>query len=311
MQSRSKEGESAEAKHAVRFLDQRETGRVASDRPENPLYPEGRWPDAIRKAPWRRWTVSARVRPSLLIIGTQKGGTTALFRYMRMHPHFVAPLRKEIHYFDYFHDRGPTWYRAHFPMRRRASCVTGEASPYYLVHPLAPQRVAGFDPDMKLIAILRDPVERALSHHAMAMRRGHESLSFEAAVEAEGRRTQGCEEALRNSPYYYHHGASHYSYLTRGRYAEQLEAWLKVFPRKNLLILKSEDLIADANRLMNRVFTFVGLQPCRLPTGRFEKLRSYQVDSDLRNRLDRYFEPDQARLQAFHDNSWNEEGCAP
>ena len=226
-----------------------------------------------------------------------------MFRHLRMHPLFLPPLRKEIHYFDFFHDRGLAWYLAHFPMRRAGSYVTGEASPYYMVHPMAPQRVAAFDPDMKLIAILRDPVERALSHHAMQRRKGHETLPFEAALDAECERVSGCEEAIRTGPYYYHYSASHHSYLSRGRYAEQLDAWLDVFPRENLLVLRSEDFVADADRLMNRVFAFIGLPSFRLPARPFCGQRTYSIDPALRNRIGRRFETDQARLQALFDST--------
>ena len=157
-----------------------------------------RWrrPGRMGRRLWMRLTVAARLRPSFLIIGAQKCGTTALLRALRLHPLVLAPVRKEIHYFDHGYDRGPRWYRSHFPARRGAAYVTGEASPSYLMHPLAPSRAAAFDPDMKLVAILRDPVERALSHHAMTTRKGQETLPFEAAVDAEAERLSGCRANL-------------------------------------------------------------------------------------------------------------------
>lgn len=250
---------------------------------------------------WRRLTAAARLRPTFLIIGAQKSGTSALFRYMLEHPLVLPPLRKEVHYFDFCHHRGPGWYRAHFPPRRPGAWMTGEASPSYMLHPLAPIRAAAFDPDLKLIAILRDPVERALSHHAMARRTGRDSLSFEDAVEAEPERLSDFEEALVSAPGNLHCSARRHSYLRRGRYAEQLEAWLAHFPRENLLLLRTEEFWADGNRTLNRVFAFLGLPPHRLPIPEYTGQRRYTIDPALRKRLERHFAEDQARLKALLD----------
>ena len=254
-----------------------------------------------RIGPWRRATARARLRPSFLLIGAQKSATTALFDLLTAHPHVTAPVCRSIHYFDDFHDFGPRWYRAHFPLDRGGSRITGEVSPSYLIHPLAPRRAAAFEPAMKLVAILRDPVERALSHHAMSTRKGRETLAFEAAVDAEPGRLAGIADAIADGPRYKRHSVRVHSYLRRGRYAQQLEAWLQHFPRENLLVLRTEDFWADRNRFVNRVYGFLGLPRFRLPVGAFTAQRRHSIDAALRRRLQRYFADDQARLEALYD----------
>jgi Sulfotransferase family len=114
---------------------------------------------------YRTLTGPLRGLPSVLIIGTAKGGTTSLFNYLAHHPDVVPPLGKEMHYFDMYYARGERWYRGRFPYeyRLRNGTLTLDASPYYLFHPLAPERAARLLPDAKLIALLRNPVDRPVA----------------------------------------------------------------------------------------------------------------------------------------------------
>src|SRR3954447_18625468 len=107
----------------------------------------------------RRPTARWRMVPDFLIIGAQRAGTTSLFHYLQRHPSVMQSSIKEVHYFDGSYNRGRRWYLSHFPLRRATSGgrITGEATPYYLFHPTVPTRVAVDFPDVKLIAILRDP----------------------------------------------------------------------------------------------------------------------------------------------------------
>src|SRR6188508_1226206 len=111
-------------------------------------------------------TAHLRQPPTFMIIGTQKGGTTSLHRYLDKHPDVTMALKKEVHFFDSFYFKGSDWYLAHFPLRSEAA-QTGEASPTYIFHPEAPRRVYDAFPQVKLIALLRNPVDRAYSHHQM------------------------------------------------------------------------------------------------------------------------------------------------
>src|SRR5437773_8026085 len=199
-----------------------------------------------RNALWTygRATSFARPLPDFLIIGAQKAGTTALYSYLRRHPHVTGPSWKEVSFFDRHYTRGEAWYRGNFPNVIRArGALVGEASPSYLFHPLAPERVAALVPDARLITLVRNPVDRALSHYHHEVALGREPLAFEEAIDAEPERTRGEEERLVGEPGYFSHAWWNYTYLARGRYAEQLERWLALFPPDQVLVLASYDLI--------------------------------------------------------------------
>ena len=248
------------------------------------------------QADYRQLTGRLRGLPSVLIIGTQKGGTTSLFNYMVQHPAVLAPLSKEVHYFDLNYQRGPTWYRARFPYTyqlRTGTSITLDASPYYLVHPLVPQRAAQQLPEVKLIALLRDPVDRAFSHYQHEIRGGRESLSFSDAIAAEAERLAGEEERVRDGRNYYSYNHHRYSYLLRGQYIEQLRRWMEHFPRAQLLVLQSEWLFRDPAAASSAVYQFLGLAPHRLQhykpflQGRYER----EMAAGLRASLAAHFEP--------------------
>jgi hypothetical protein len=123
---------------------------------------------------YRTATSRLRLLPNFIIIGSARSGTTSLYNYLVQHPGIAPALRKEVHFFDYNYQRGCSWYQGQFPTHpymhymqtiHRQAMITGEASPYYLFHPYVPQRVAQLLPEIKLIALLRNPIERAFSHY--------------------------------------------------------------------------------------------------------------------------------------------------
>ena len=184
------------------------------------------------------WATSGlRLLPDFMVIGAQRAGTTSVYRYLAQHPD-VAPVRlgKGVHYFDTDPDRSFSWYRGHFPLDpakvpgHRPS-VTGEGAPYYIFHPLALERMRKVLPDAKLIAILRDPVERAHSHWVHETARGFETLSFEDALLAEDDRLAGEEDRIVAEPGYYSFEHQHHSYVARGQYAPQIERMWTTYPR--------------------------------------------------------------------------------
>jgi hypothetical protein len=241
-------------------------------------------------------TSFARPLPDFLILGAQKAGTTALYAYLRWHPAITGPSWKEVSYFDRHYGRGTRWYRGHFPLRSRRRIV-GEASPGYLFHPLAPVRVRETVPNARLIVLVRDPVDRALSqyHHEVAL--GREPLSFEAALDAEADRTRGEAERMAHDPGYFSHAWWDYTYVARGRYADQLERWFEVFPREQLLVLASEELAADTETAYRRVLDFVGAPAHELAEyPRVYKQEYADMAAETRQRLAREFEAPNRRL---------------
>lgn len=191
-----------------------------------------------------------------------------------MHPSIIKPRTKEIHYFDRGYCRGASWYAEHFSRRfpdaalrsvRGGRCITGEASPSYLFHPLAPRRVAAMFPDARLIAILRNPIDRAYSHWRVAHRKGWDPLSFQQAVDAEPQRMAAQRARIESDPlaadiaFYWH------SYISRGYYAQQLDSWLEMFPKDRMLVLRSEDMFTDPGAVFARAIRFLGLRDWKPP----------------------------------------------
>lgn len=259
-----------------------------------------------RMSRFRVVTGPLRVLPDFVIIGAQKCGTSSLYRYLADHPSVAPAVGKEVHYFDWHFARGQWWYRGHFPTylhralhraRTGAQLITGEASPYYIVHPHAPRRLKTLIPRVKLIALLRDPVERTLSAYHHQARRGKESLSFVEAIDREPERLASEIERLARDATYNSFAHRRFSYLTRGRYAEQLEAWLREFPREQILILRSEEFFDQPAAVFARVVGFLGLrpwQPARFP--RFNAADYTDMEPAVRQRLLQYFAPYNERL---------------
>ena len=278
---------------------------------------------AIVKKAYRASTNWVRLMPDFIIIGAQKGGTTSLYNYLIAHPSIAPIYVKEPHFFDIYYHKGLVWYRSHFPTRlrqyyarhvQRMDLITGEASPYYLFHPLAAGRVATALPDVKLILVLRNPVDRAYSQYQHQVRQpGVEPLSFEEAIEREEERLAGEEEKLIRDPNYVSFNHRHYSYLARGRYIEQVTIWMKHFPKDQFLILKSEDLYSNPSAVLQETYRFLQV-PARTLKEEGEEYRQYNKASyskmkpETRRQLLEYFKPYNARLYEFLDRDfgWDE-----
>jgi len=181
--------------------------------------------------------------PDFIICGAQKGGTTALLKYLKQHPQIYMP-RQEMHFFSWYYDRGERWYAKHFRYNL-SLCIYGEKSPsyMYLDAGLVAKRMHETMPSVKLIFMLRDPVKRAYSEYWMLVLNGEEKLPFNEAVWREDR-----------------------DYLKRGFYAQQIREYLKYFGKENIMILISEDFRKNRERRMKEVFDFLGVEHIDLRT---------------------------------------------
>lgn len=257
---------------------------------------------------FRLATGSLRKRPDFLIVGAAKAGTTSLYFHLLEHPQIWAASRKEVHFFDVNYARGGRWYQSHFPLRSRMkSGLTGEASPYYLFHPHAAERIAASPDSPKIIVLLRDPVRRAYSHFQHHVRCNWEQLSFADAIVREAEVLPLELEKMRADSAY--HSVFHRlrSYVSRGCYAEQLQAYFVHLPRERILILRSEDFFADPQAIYSQVLRFLGIDQWRLDASRIYNIGRYEkgpIPDEAALRA--YFEPHNRDLYALigRDMGW-------
>lgn len=202
--------------------------------------------------PYYELTAPLRPLPNAVIIGGMKCGTTSLNAWLRDHPKVAFSSVKEIHFFDKQHDRGSRWYRTHFPLLETslgAQCVI-EATPSYLYRASdVAERMANLIPEAKLIAMLRDPVKRAISHYGHMVRNGKEDRPAEVALLSDF----GSNPNRPNA------------YKQRGLYAQQLAEFFRWFPRSQVMVIKSELFFANAADTYRSVQQFVNISEQPLP----------------------------------------------
>jgi hypothetical protein len=266
--------------------------------------------DRLIKSLMRKGLARVRELPDFIIIGAQRCGTTSLYEYLCEHPCIQPASKKEVHYFDLNYEKGHLWYQMQFPVRSgwlpgrfgRQCHATGEASPYYIYHPRVPRRVAELLPRVKLIALLRNPVERAYSHYHHLTQANLEHLPFEEAIAYERQRLWGESGRSGNEALEFGKNHQHYSYLSRGLYAVQLENWLQFFPRENIFILKSESFFADPQTQVSRVLQFLSLPDWRIRESiKYNRLEYPKMAPATREYLSGYFRSHNERLSALLD----------
>ena len=199
---------------------------------------------------------------NLLIIGAQKCGTTSLHEYLDLHPAISMSRDKEPNFYNWYFDRGLDWYGAQWP---EPAPVRGEASTDYTVHPIfpgVPERIRAVAPETKLVYLVRDPVDRMVSHYMHGYLTG---LFHEPAQELFSRPDIGDHDLV-----------------VRGLYAMQLEQFLEVFPRDQLMVVDQRDLLGERRATLRRVFSFLEVDPDFASPG-FE-VRHFQSEQAWRPR---------------------------
>lgn len=220
--------------------------------------------------PYFHLTSWARMLPKFFVIGVQKGGSTAMYRYLVDHPEIINSQNKGIFFFNnpLNYRKGMLWYRANFALRpyqwlynirHGVNAVTFDGTPDYFDADGAAERLYKHFPDSKLILLLRNPVERAYSCYQMARRFGYECLSFEEALELEETRLAEEGKYAPTHPYY-SYVYERLTYKKRGVYINYIKKWKDLYGDK-LLVFKSEDLNEHTKEILAQVYDFLGLQP--------------------------------------------------
>lgn len=208
---------------------------------------------------FRQITGGNRMKPSFMIVGAQKAGTTSLYKYLAQHSAIKPTLLKEVHYFDLNYDKPVSWYQSFFPLKKKNNSITGEASPYYMFHPYAIKRIAEYNPNMKIIVLLRDPASRAISHYYHEVRLGREKLTMREAFDRETSRLEGELEKIKNDSNYVGSNYQRYSYKSRGLYINQIEEIKKYFKEDNIKIIDSKDFFKQTKVTVNDTLNFLGM----------------------------------------------------
>lgn len=264
-------------------------------------------------------TSGLRLMPSFLVVGGQRCGTTSIFKALSEHPEVVRPpVEKGIDYFTLHYFRSMAWYQSHFALtavararsRTRRAPVAFEACTYYMFHPFALERVATDMPDVKLVAVLRDPVERAFSAYKHELARGYETEpDFTRALELEDSRLDGEVERMQNDLHFESHAHRHQAYRRRGQYAEQLERAFALFPKEQIHVLESESFFATPQAEYDRLTDFLGLS--RFSPDRFDQHNARPgppMPAAARSLLEEHYQLHERRLADLlgHEPAWTQ-----
>jgi len=231
-----------------------------------------------------------------IIMGTQKGGTTALGINIGKHPDIYIdispdPFKSEIHFFDLNWKKGIKWYKNHFNYSKR---MVGEKTPDLMYLDYTFPLIQSVNPYIKIILILRDPIERAFSSWKLITKYFDEKRTFEQAITDELNIITNKLDKNENITFF---SASKH-YLRKGLYYKQIEKILRWFPRDNILILISEDVIKDMNKEYNKVYDFLNIEPY---TGKYDMYfvsdDVSKIDINLYNKLINFYKSDVKKLE--------------
>lgn len=258
------------------------------------------WDDETAEDAAPESPLGAGVRVNFVIVGAMKAGTTALDSFLAQHPDICTSPLKETHFFAtdmvFEGDGEPdyTWYHCFFDNYTGQKLI-GEATPKYMFHPHVPARLQAYNPEMKLIFMLRHPVERAYSHYIMSVEQGYEPLSFSEAIRQEESRLRAAAgNHDGDSPLWWQ------SYVSRGRYMAQIHNMLRSFPREQMLFIRSEDLSQRHRETLRQVYDFLGVADVGMPEERSVLAQKYDMMSQIdRSYLVELFSQELDALEQF------------
>jgi hypothetical protein len=256
---------------------------------------------------YRYASASGRCLPDFVIAGAGKSGTTSLWQYLAEHPNVASSTIKEVHFFNRNFHRGINWYRAHFPLATVSDSqgagiarkITGDATPSYLYHPLVPERLAAVIPNVKILLLLRNPVDRTFSHYQLKIKRRQEKRAFDEAIESQLLAIADTNAKIANGP----QDASgvvdnRFPYIDHSLYINHILRWERFFPSSQFLIIESSEFFQQTESVYMRVLDFLGLpswKPGRFGN-RYPGNYSQRLPAESRRRLAEFFAPHNSRL---------------
>ena len=261
-------------------------------------------------------TSSMHILPDFLIIGTAKSGTTSLFENLIKHPSIFPPLAQQPNFFTSYYYKGQSWYRSYFPSIisknlnqniKKKKFLTGEGSTQYYWYPHAPKRVKSLLPNVKIILLLRNPIDRSYSQYQMEFSKGNEELSsFEDAIELENERIQDEYEKMLQDENYYSKKYTIQSYITKSIYVNYIEEWLKYFPREQFLFLNSEEFNSDTSKVYKKTLNFLEISEIDLKNYEVFRAAKYsKMNPSTRKKLSEFFKPYNEKLYKLIDQNFH------
>ncbi len=235
-----------------------------------------------------------RVLPNLIVIGAVRSGTTSLFHYFNEHPCMTSSSYDELGFFDSNFELGLNWYKSHFPTKFHKQKIiskfkkfyTYDVTPFYIWNENAAKRILDTLPNTKLIALLRNPIDRAYSNYQLSVR-DDEKQSFEEVIKKEmkqGKNFKTKAYGLQN-------------YLARGIYVNQLEKWYKLFPKKNILVISTDELKKDPENTLNSMFQFLDIPKYKVKNLKKHNKENYKsMNNETRKFLVDFFKEDNKKL---------------
>ena len=261
-------------------------------------------------------TSSFRVSPNFFVIGGVRCGTTSLYHYLGQHNCIKQAAYDELGYFDDNFHLGLNWYRSLFPtkfMQKKIESeykkfLTYDVTPFYIYNPLVLDRIFKFSPNAKIIAVLRNPIDRAYSHYNNKMQaEGDTKTTFEEIVYSEIEKIENNENNQENNAFLV--DEFYELLLARGFYAKQLEFWFKKFPRKNILLISSEELATNTDKTISEIFEFLEVPIQKISDLTKQNVIKYpKMKDSTREILINFFKPYNEKLFGMLGRrfNWNE-----
>ena len=258
-------------------------------------------------------TSSVRVLPNFFVIGPGRTGTTSLYHYLDQHPCITKSAYDELGYFDDNFHLGFNWYRSLFPTKftqqkvesKHKKFLTYDVTPGYIRRPWAARRISSYFPNTKLIAVLRNPVDKTYSHYIMAVTEGNEKRSFEEVIKYDLKQLENFSDSYSKKSDDYFKNVVENSFVARGFYLEQLDIWFKLFPKKQILIIKSEDLSNKTSKVLQDIFNFLMLPEYKIKNVSKHRVSDYsKMNSSTRKTLVEFFKPYNKKLYEFLDRDF-------
>ena len=256
----------------------------------------------------RRITSDLRTYPDFIIIGSGRAGTTSLYSYLIQHPNIITSFSHreqkaaDLHFFEYMISSSTNWYRSHFPtkiskkllqLRTKSSVISGEFTSTYMYHPFVPKRIFDLIPNIKLIVILRNPVDKVYSAFSQQFQFKEFTSSFEDYIESELKRIKITE----NEPDLKTFNEDFESIavpniLRHGIYHTYLKKWLELFSKKQIYVVDSKDLHDNTQETLDDIFKFLEIPPVNIPdTSKINVGKYSKMDTLTRRRLLDFFSP--------------------